>query len=344
MTKFHPDDVRPIVDINKDTTIQHMHKTLRRQRHPEMFIGLTDDLINMPSFKVNPEIQARFESVFDRDQRENLKIVIHPWFKRVAIFERTWHKGQPLWIPVCLFQDDPKEGHLPPDLVETWGTGAEHLRGKVGAFRSVSYQDLEFVEKCDMRKYGWEQVHEFIAQWDDKAVEDAQKYMDDYLDDFMDYNFWLAMRDAQDHYSQPWSTRDVQLKSDPARWKETDMGGWKMRERVWGEEGDINEMREVAKGNFEVESVSGKAAARILAIKNERYYKIHGVTLYEAATGKKPGESQLDTLRDDSVAYDKENKDQAVKLADWVQGAPIPEEAVSVEEWLLELAKEKVPV
>lgn len=344
-SKIHPDDIRPIVDVNKDQTISHMHRTLRKQRNPELFIGISDDLINMPSFRPSREVQARFEEVFDRDQRENLKIILHPWFRRFTIMERTWHKGQPLWQPVCMYQDDPVEGTVPPDLLEVWGKGAEHLRGKIGRFRNVSYQDLEFVEKCDIRKYGVEGVLNFISQFDDKAQEDAQKYMDDYLDDFMDYHFWLAMRDAQDHYSQPWSTRDVSLKSDPSRWKTEEVIGAsgkpiQVRTRVWGEEGDKNEFKAFMEGDEHYDlSASGRAATRILEIKNERYARSHGKSLWEMVTGQDATLMQIQ----DSVAFDKENKDQAEKLDKFVRSQELPEEAINLDEWLVSL-KDKVPV
>ena len=320
---------------------------IRKARYPELYIGFTEDMVNAAQ-QATPEIKARFEEVFDRDQRENLRIILHPFFKRWSIVERTWHKGQPLYQLVTMFHGTPKEDHLPPDLYSFWGRAAEHLRGRIGEFRNVEYQDLEFIEKCDFRKYGWEAVDSFLAQWDEEKHREEQRVLDDRIEDFLDYNFWLAMRDAQAHYSQPWSTRSVDLRSDPSRYHIERKDGYTVRTRIWGEEGDVNEMKALVSGELEdywdSNSASGRAAARILEIKNSNYMAKHGVTLWEAATGKKPEESDYAAVGDDSIAKDKVNKDQVTQMRETLKGTPLPEERVKLEDWLLETIREKVLV
>lgn len=321
---------------------------IRKSRYPELYIGFTDDMVQMSGFQPTKEIQARFEEVFDRDQRENLRIILHPFFKRWSIVERTWHKGQATWQLVTMFHDTPKDDHLPPDLYDFWGRAAEHLRGRIGEFRNVTYQDLEFIEKCDFRKYGWENVDAFLAKFDEEEKREEQRIMEDRLDDFLDYNFWLAMRDAQAHYSQPWSTRSVDLKSDPSRYRIEDKGGYKVRTRIYGDEGDINEMKALVDGKlndyWDPTSASGRAAARILERKNENYYARHGVTLWEAATGKKPSSSDYAAVKEDSVARDKVNKDQVEEMKSVLADVELPEERVKLDDWLIEKVREKVPV
>jgi len=314
-------------------------KFIRQSRNPEMYIGLTDDLINMSALRPNPEIEARFKEVFDRDQRENLRIVLHPLLKRWTIFERTWHRGQPLWQTVCMFHDTPKDDYLPPDLQRD-DRMLDHLKGYIGNFRNVSYQDLEFVEKCDFRKYGWERVDEFLAAFDDEKQKEEERVMYDRLDDFLSYNFWLAMRDAQAHYSQPWSTRSVELKSDPAHYKIEQRDGYKVRTRVYGNEGDVNEMKAFMEGAARFDdSASGKAAIRMMEIKNERYYKVHGITLCEAVLGKT--ESALGGV-EDGIAYDKENKNQTEQLVQFLGGLDLDNvESQKLEDWLLALSDEQ---
>ena len=320
-----------------------LSRLIRAQRHPELFIGLSQDLIDLFKREVPSEDRHRFENVFSQEQRENLELVLHPFFKRLTLFERTWHKGQPLWHPVCMFHTDPEEDRVPTDLYNRWGEMIKHMQGRIGEFRHATYQDFEFVEKCDFRKYGWEQVDEFLQQFIENEEREKEARFTDQLDDFLDHAWWSAMQDCQEHYSKPWSVRDVELKSDPGRWKIEQKNGYTVRTRIWGEEGDINEMQEVAKGNYEPLSASGKAAQRILEIKNENYRKRHGISLWEAATGER---FEWEPISQDDVAQQTENRRQARELLEMAQDAPIPEHLdVTVEEWLKELKEaQKVAV
>lgn len=358
-TKDLIESARPIVDTDKTRTVSYMHRVVRQKRHPELFIGLSDDLINMSSFRPTSEIQARFESVFSREQRENLKIVLHPWFKRWTLFERTTHKGQPLWHPVCMFHDTPEEQKLPADLLEAWGNNAEHLRGKVGDFRNVSYQDLEFVERCDIRKYGVDEVVRFIIQFDDAKETEAQKYMDDYLEDFMSYNFWLAMRDAQAHYSQPWSTRSVTLKSDPAKYKIIQHDGWTEKVRVYGEEGDLNEMKVLSSDELRnkqvpgfdpANSISDRAILEILSAKNLKYLAQTGESLWEKVTGNKVIWTDFESKNEHEIELERQAKDLSIHAVGALQEKEVKIDKADIEEFLREIyqaeigEKEKVPV
>lgn len=331
---------RAVVDLSKEEKIQHMHKTMRRLHHPEFFIGLSDDMLNMSSFRPTTDIQERFNNTFDEDQRRHLRICLHPLFKRWAIFEKTNHKGQQLWHPVCMFHGERKEGYLPPDCQEHY---LEHMRGKLGDFREVTYEDLRVVERCDMKKYGWESVHDFISEIDYREQKEAEYELDQQIDDFLDYNFWLAMRDAQAHYSQPWSTRAVELKSDPAKYRITQKNGYTIKERIYGEEGDLNQMKAAVEGKIESESASGKAAHAILERKNRKYKEKYGESLWERVTGGRVIWPEKD------AQIQAEHSRQADELIEIAQGKELPERGVSLEEWLRECnakrgEKEPVPV
>ena len=340
---------KPVVATTRDeakeigvSNQQAIHRDIRRLKHPEMHIGLTDDLMSMSAIQPTAELKARFESVFDREQRESLKIVLHPLLKRWTLFERVKHKGQLLWRTVCMFSGDKVDGYLPPDLQRS-DKMLHHLIGEIGDFRNVNYQDLEFVEQCDFKKYGWEGVLAFISKFEDDEIKEKERVMDDFTDDFLDYSFWLAMRDAQDHYSRPWSTAPIDVKTAPDRWKIEQRNGYRVRTRIYGEEGDLNEMKALVAGELADywTTASGRAASKILELKNKNYYKKHGVSLWEEVTGKKPGESLLAAAEGDSIAVDAENKTQVSELLELTQGSE-PVEGVTVEQWIADLAKEKV--
>lgn len=320
-----------------------IHRFIRAVRHPWLFMGMTEDLLSLCQ-PMNADIKARFEEVFDVDQRKNLTIVLHPLYKRWTVLERTWHKGQPLYHPVHMFHTGGRDGYLPPDLQRD-DHMCDHVTGEIGDYRDISYRDLEMVEKCDMWKYGWEEVLEWMDSFEVKEQAELDSEYRAFRDDFLDYHFWLAMQESQDHYSKPWSTRSVDVKADPGRWKIEDKGGYKVRTRIWGEEGDVNEMKALTDGKlndyFDPSSVTGRAAMRILEIKNENYYGKHGVTLWEAATGISPDLSSYGNA-DSSIERDRVNREQVEGIKSAISTVELPKDAIKLEDFLIQAVRDKV--
>ena len=220
---------------------------VRRNEHWEFYRHVDPDALRR-SETPPPEVAAAMKDILG-DRCQDLKLVIHPLLKRWTLFERVKDpkSGQTsCWAVVTVFQEEPKEGHLPQDLRGNKWTA--HLTGQIGEFRLPNRRDFELIDKADVKRYGYKAVDEMIEAPLAEESRDKERAFNDKLEDVLDYNFWLAMRDAQAHYSQPWSTRPIEAKTNPSRWRIEDRGGWKMRTRVAGAEGDANALAAVMAG------------------------------------------------------------------------------------------------
>lgn len=217
----------------------------RRMRYSEwMNVGVTEDVIkNSPS--APDHVLSAMKEVFG-DRAEKLVLAIHPLFKRWALWEKCNYKGQRYYSPVSVFHTGARPGYMPVDLQ---GRGLDHLTGVIGDHRMPHKEDFVIIEKFDVKKYGPDAINEMLDKQEQDALESAQKDFDNDTYAFFLDNFWLAMRDEQDHYSKPWSTRSVDVKENPKKWKITQKKGYKIRERVYGEEGNKSGMDAIAEGN-----------------------------------------------------------------------------------------------
>lgn len=342
MTKdLIPGTVDVNVDLDKSSSrrMPGIPAYVRKRKHWEMYVGITDDLMQMCQ-EPDSGIRSLMRDIFSPEQLSVLTLRLHPLLKRWTLFQLVRKdNNQRLWQPVCIFHEKPQDGVLPQDLQRS-DKLLHHLTGLMGEWRMPDRADFEFIERCDFQKYGWSAVEEFLNTFEESEEREKQRVFEDRMDDFLDYHFWIAMRDAQAHYSQPWSTRVVNLKSDPGRYKIVDMGGWKLRERIYGEQGDLNEMRAAVAGEVWDESASGRAAAKILAKKNERYKQKHGVSLWEAVTGGKEIEWG------DKPRAETETKLLMEMVQEFTATAENEERHETIEEWLLRKTREKesVPV
>lgn len=318
-----------------------LHKALRVSKHPHMYIGLNEDMKRTfeSSHPVPRHIKAWFKEIFQPDQREHIAMVLHPIFKRWTIFEKMKWKGQQLWRPVVMFHKDPKAGHLPADL-QREDRALHHLTGIIGEFCHPTKTQLELIEKLDLWKYGWQQVDDFMQKFIDDEENELDRQAQDYLDDFLDYNFWLAMRDAQAHYSNPWSVDGtVKVKEAPERWHIEERNGFRIRTKLYGKEGDMNEMKAALSGTLKMDSKSENAIHHVLSIKNLKYKNQYGESLWEMVTGKKKIWPDAPDLKKE------ENKKETLALLDLVKsspGAPAKDEdSQTIEQFLRQLKEEK---
>ncbi len=218
-----------------------MAKMYRKLRFGEwMQVGVHQDVIS-GSPQAPREIQAQLKEVFG-ERAAKLVLAIHPLFKRWTLFEQFNYKGQKMFAPVSVFMTEAKEGVLPVDLQ---GRGLDHLTGQIGEFRLPNKNDFAIIEKFDVKKYGADAINQMLHEQEVGRLRQTQKdFENDTLAFHLD-NFWLAMRDAQAHYSQPWSTREVEVKKNPKKWKITKKNGYTIRERVYGEEGEENAKKDI---------------------------------------------------------------------------------------------------
>lgn len=331
MTEYLKGTASPTVNLTRTRTDPGIPRYVRKLKHWEMFVGLTDDLINMCE-KPSDQVQAWFRDVFSEEQRRELNLRLHPLYKRWTLFQKIRKEnGEYVWGVVCSVYEDPKPGLLPVDL-QRKDHLLDHLTGYMGENRPFEKVDFEFIEKMDTKKYGVKGVCEFIERLEKDKEVSYDKQWDDFIDDFLDYNFWSAMRDAQETYSKPWSVGTVELKSDPSRWKVEKKNGYTVKTRIHGDEGDMNEMahqEKIMKDAYENNSQSAKAALHILSIKNEKFFQKHGETLWERVTGKKVVWSDFKS----KLEEDNEKERQAKELLDISLSKKV-EEGVTIEEWL----------
>jgi len=198
-----------------------------------------------------PDVQAALEDVMGPERMSRLKLRLHPLFKRWTLFERVCDPSgnEYAWRPVWLCSEDAVEGRLPLDLQ---GQGIDHMTGLMGDYRLPDRRDFELLEKFDRWKYGVDGIVSFLQNQETKATHEEMARFGDFTHDWLDHYFWMAMRDAQEHYSRPWSTRAIEPHKSPARWKVEEKDGFSVRTRVWGAEGDENaqasEMAAAARG------------------------------------------------------------------------------------------------
>ena len=205
-------------------------------------------------------MQAALEDVMGPDRMKDLKLRVHPLFKRWTLFERVRDpKGaERAWRPISIFQEPARPGHLPQDL--RGDKYAAHVEGVIGDYRLPHKRDFEIIEKADVKKYGNVAVENELAVPEQAAERAVDSHFDSFTDDFLDYNFWLAMREANEKagmYGKQWSTRTVEPRTNPKRWKMEQKVGYAVRTRVWGEEGDLNAIKQ------EVDAALGEGRSRI---------------------------------------------------------------------------------
>ncbi len=219
-------------------------KKFRRLRFKEwMNAGVTQDVIdNSP--EAPDHVKSALKEVFG-DRCAKLKLAIHPLFKRWALWERCQHEGRVYFVPISVFFEPTKPGYLPSDLK---GRHLDHLEGQIGDWRMPHKQDFVIIERFDVKKYGADAINKMLSEEEQARLAATQKDFDNDVEAFHLDNFWLAMRDAQDHYSQPWSTREVEVKKDPFYWKITKKNGYTIREKIYGEEGNQNGLDAIARG------------------------------------------------------------------------------------------------
>lgn len=238
---------------------------VRRSAHWEFYKHVDPDTLRH-SERPPPEVEAAMKDILG-DRCKDLKLVIHPLLKRWTLFERIRDpkSGQTAcWGIVTIFQEEPREGYLPQDLRGSkW---LAHLTGQIGDFRLPNRRDFEIIDKADVVRYGYKAVDEMLEAPLAEEARDKERAFNDKLEDVLDYNFWLAMRDAQAHYSQPWSTRPIEAKTNPARWRQEQRNGYKLRTRVWGAEGDANALEAVLQGEKDGLRGDFEEAARRAAV------------------------------------------------------------------------------
>ncbi len=238
----------PRVHLTKDggRTQPGLPIYVRKVKHWEAFRSIDPDALRAAE-EPPSDVQAALEDVMGPDRMRDLKLRLHPIFRRWTLFERQRDPTSGMtnsWGAVSVFQEEPRSGHLPSDLQ---GRNLGHLRGQMGDYRMPHRKDFEIIEKTDLRKYGYRKVENYLAEPEKAAEREADRIFEDRVEDFHDYHFLMAMAEAQEHYSKPWSTRTITPHTNASRWKIEQRDGYQVRTRVWDEEGDLNAMKELGK-------------------------------------------------------------------------------------------------
>lgn len=260
------------VDIHKEAGRRRQGEPLyvRRSKHWEVFMKVDPDQLRQ-SEKPPAHVQAALEDVMGRDRMKDLKLRVHPHLRRWCLFERIKdpQSGQTnAWAVVSTFQGEAREGWLPPDIQDR--PNIRHLTGEIGEFRMPTKRDFEIIEQYDKKKYGYKEVDKLHLNQEQKEKDDKNFEWDDYSRDFLDYNFWLACRDAQAHYSKGmYSVPTVAVKSSPAKyhkeWMATANGGYWVTKKITKEQyvDQILKDYEAFKSALRDAGLSRSAAARI---------------------------------------------------------------------------------
>ena len=204
-----------LLDTRKSTP--GLRRSARREVYWEMWAGIDPDYLTSLD-KPPQHVQSALEEVMGPERMKNLKLRLHPLLKRWTLFQRRWdpETGKTnCWSPVSIFMDAPKEGVLPKDLENK---GIDHLAGAIGEWRMPHKRDFVLIEECDKKKYPVEERCKGYAEQEDKRERDEASNYESFSHDFLSYNWWLAMQDAQAHYSKPWSTATVETKMNPDRY------------------------------------------------------------------------------------------------------------------------------
>lgn len=216
------------VPLDFKRTKPGLSRKMRSLKYPEFFCYFDPDRLRACELPPS-HVQSALEEVMGVERMKDLKLRPHPLLPGYwALCERVRHPklGENLWHIVSIFHDGARDDYLPPELERM---GLENLRGLIGLPRQPTKRDFEMVEATDKKRYGYKEVENRFAAQEDLEDREKDRIFNDRVEDFLDYNFWLAMRDAQDHYSRPWSTATIEPHTAPERWAEIPQNGYKIR-------------------------------------------------------------------------------------------------------------------
>ena len=205
------------------------YRTLR-ERFPEMFRGRFDpERLRPDGYRAPPDVEAVCEEVFGDKWRRGrtlpgrieLKIAMHPWFLRPCLWELEGsldRKGDENWFCKQVFhrhsgplQD---EDYLPADLDVF---EKQELRGFIGDFCQPTPEWIRWIkENCD-REYTSRGIHEprkvpqgcapgvgifkKLIEPRDQRFTEANRVMNDMVEDSLDYTWNDVTRKSQAHHS-----------------------------------------------------------------------------------------------------------------------------------------------
>src|SRR3990167_769713 len=203
--------------------------SIRREAHWQLYANVDPDV--MHRYDPAPShIQRAMEEVFGTERLKDVKLARHPLLGYWSLWERVRNpeSGQVGgYRLVSMFYSQPVDGYLPQHLRGNKWTA--HLTGQVGEPREPTRRDFEIIEQFDIKKYGYEAVENRYAAPEIEAERELERVFHDRIDDFLDYHFWLAMRDAQAHHSRPWSTPTVEYRPNGLRWAHIKKDGYTLR-------------------------------------------------------------------------------------------------------------------
>lgn len=196
------------------------------------------------------EDQSALQDVFGEDARgknPRVKLRLHPWFRRWALFERVSDPadGGEKWACFWVCGDrEGRPGWLPPDL-DTYDKRHETLRSEMGAYRTPTKKDFLLVKKYADRRLlpsAKERALQAMDEVNTAAREDKKLWADKEHGalEYYGQDFVNQMNEKWGACQHPWTTSDTNrfedLKRHSERYETQDMGGYYYRRRLGSEE------------------------------------------------------------------------------------------------------------
>lgn len=192
---------------------------VHRIRWPEVYGHFDPDALRSDE-SPPPEVQSQLEDVFGdlvRGKTPQVKLRLHPWFRRWALFERDgvgdWHC---FWVCGA---GEGEIGHLPADLYtpDKRYIDLAHGPAVMGSFRVPNKED--FAGVWAFRGKRWDSKDEQSTAermeahlgWREKAVREHQSQMEQREADAMDYyglDLYAMANQQRGSGQRPYSTSD----------------------------------------------------------------------------------------------------------------------------------------
>jgi hypothetical protein len=196
-----------------DRSATGMQECARRYRFEEIFTDFDPDELSH-DYTPPPELLSAMRDVFGEWFRQGrIKVAFHPWFRRLALFERTFDpQGRENgWHCVSMFHTGGTPGKLPLDL-QVEDDRFDNMTGHIGDFRLPTKRDFELITKFDTWRNTNEEIIATMREEKERERKDAELKHDAFLHDFHDYNFLKFMALANQEAgcgSKMYSTNDV---------------------------------------------------------------------------------------------------------------------------------------
>lgn len=231
-----------------------VRRSLRLWRHGEAYGRVDpDELSQLAEPPEHSQVALKDvlgEWAVDANGDERLKIRVHPHMHRWALYEREYNPllGQNLWRCFYIFQTDPVKGYLPPDL--DGDLYKAHLRGTVGDYVEPTREHFEMIEKCNIKKYGYETVNEYVGERERLADAAIDAKDDERIAAFLDEHWALARDEANQNagsgqYMNSAHCMNWRYKCAASRWKRVQKNGYSIVEKKSREEYELELVAEL---------------------------------------------------------------------------------------------------